>query len=150
MFRTLRDHGYIAPEKSIQFYDPEAERFLPDRYVEGTCPHCGYDPARGDQCDNCGRTLDPDQLIGPRSTLTGATPVPGSYALLLPKLADPLLDWLKSRRGWRKHVQNMAIGFVEEGLIDRPITRDLDWGIPLRQRRTRSGRESGSTSGSRR
>jgi methionyl-tRNA synthetase len=134
MFRTLRDHGYIAPEKSIQFYDPEAERFLPDRYVEGTCPHCGYDPARGDQCDNCGRTLDPDQLIGPRSTLTGATPVPREtehYFLLLPKLADPLLDWLKSRRGWRKHVQNMAIGFVEEGLIDRPITRDLDWGIPL-------------------
>ena len=92
-------------------------------------------------------------MIGPRSTLTGATPVPREtehYFLLLPKLADPLLDWLKSRRGWRKHVQNMAIGFVEEGLIDRPITRDLDWGIPLRQRRTRSGRESGSTSGSRR
>ncbi len=134
VFRTLREGGYIAPKTSIQFYDPEAERFLPDRYVEGTCPHCGYDPARGDQCDNCGRTLDPDQLIGPRSRLTGATPVPREtehYFLLLPKLADRLLEWLKSRRGWRKHVQNMAIGFVEEGLIDRAITRDLDWGIPI-------------------
>ena len=73
-------------------------------------------------------------MIGPRSRLTGATPVPREtehYFLLLPKLADPLLDWLKSRRGWRKHVQNMAIGFVEEGLIDRAITRDLDWGIPI-------------------
>ena len=73
-------------------------------------------------------------MIGPRSRLTGATPVPRKtdhYFLLLPKLAEPLLEWLKSRRGWRKHVQNMAIGFVEEGLIDRAITRDLDWGIPL-------------------
>ncbi len=73
-------------------------------------------------------------MIGPRSRLTGATPVPKEtehYFLLLPKLADRLLEWLKSRRGWRKHVQNMAIGFVEEGLIDRAITRDLDWGIPI-------------------
>ncbi len=154
VFRTLRDHGYIAPETSIQFYDPEAERFLPDRYVEGTCPHCGYDPARGDQCDNCGRTLDPDQLIGPRSRLTGATPVPREtehYFLLLPKLADPLLDWLKSRRGLAQarpeHGDRVRRGGARS-TGRSPATST--GGYRSRPRRTRSGRASGSTSGSRR
>ena len=134
MFRRLRDNGYITTKESEQLFDPEANRFLPDRYVEGTCPHCGYGAARGDQCDNCGRQLDPMDLINPTSRMTGATPIPRTtshYYLLLTKFAEPLLAWLRSRQGWRKHVLNMAIGFTEEGLQDRAITRDLTWGVPI-------------------
>ena len=134
VFRRLRDNGYIASKESVQLFDPEADRFLPDRYVEGTCPHCGYTAARGDQCDNCGRQLDPMDLINPTSRMTGATPVARStlhYYLLLTKFEDELLEWLRSRQGWRKHVLNMAIGFTEEGLQDRAITRDLTWGVPI-------------------
>ncbi|HSJ28901.1 MAG TPA: methionine--tRNA ligase [Acidimicrobiia bacterium] len=134
VFRRLRDHGFITKGRSQQFYDPEASRFLPDRYVEGTCPHCGYAQARGDQCDNCGRQLDPDDLIDPHSRLSGVTPVMRDtehYFIRLSALQDDLLEWLKSRNGWRRHVQNMAIGFTEEGLHDRAISRDLTWGIPL-------------------
>lgn len=134
VFVRLAENGYIAPKTSEQLYDPEAERFLPDRYVEGTCPHCGYGEARGDQCENCGRQLDPTDLIDPRSRMTGATPVMREtqhYYLLLSKFQEPLLDWLRSRKGWRRHVLNMAIGFTEEGLQDRAITRDLDWGVPI-------------------
>jgi methionyl-tRNA synthetase len=134
VFRRLRDNGYITSKESVQLFDPEANRFLPDRYVEGTCPHCGYSAARGDQCDNCGRQLDPMDLINPTSRMTGATPIPRTtlhYYLLLTKFEDELLEWLRSRQGWRKHVLNMAIGFTEEGLQDRAITRDLTWGVPI-------------------
>jgi methionyl-tRNA synthetase len=134
MFRTLAEHGFITKGTGRQYFDPEADRFLPDRYVEGTCPHCGYGEARGDQCDNCGRQLDPEDLIDPRSRLTGAAPEMRDtvhYFLRLPELQDDLLEWLKSRQGWRRHVLNMAIGFTEEGLQERAITRDLTWGIPL-------------------
>jgi methionyl-tRNA synthetase len=134
LFRTLREEGFITTGTTDQFFDPEAARFLPDRYVEGTCPHCGYDSARGDQCDDCGRQLDPTDLVAPRSRLTGATPVMRStthYFLRLSAFQDRLLEWLESRVGWRKHVLNMAIGFTQEGLQDRAITRDLTWGIDL-------------------
>ena len=134
MFRRLHENKFIATKESEQLFDPEVERFLPDRYVEGTCPHCGYGSARGDQCDNCGRQLDPLDLIDPRSRLSGATPVVRQtlhYYILLSHLQEPLLEWLRSRQGWRKHVLNMAIGFAEEGLQDRAITRDLNWGVPI-------------------
>lgn len=134
MFRQIHANGLIEPRVTQQFYDPEAGRFLPDRYVEGTCPHCGYDGARGDQCDNCGKTLDPIDLIAPRSKLTGATPEPREtehYFFLLSKLQDDMLDWLESREGWRNHVINWALGFVKGGLQDRAITRDLTWGVPI-------------------
>ncbi|MDH5520582.1 MAG: methionine--tRNA ligase [Acidimicrobiia bacterium] len=134
MFRHLAENGYIDTKTSEQLYDPQAQRFLPDRYVEGTCPHCGYESARGDQCDNCGRQLDPTDLISPKSRLTGATPeLKGTehYYLLLSKFQDRLLEWLRGRQGWRKHVLNMAIGFTEEGLQDRAITRDLEWGVDI-------------------
>ena len=134
VFRVLMEHGYIYKATTAQFYDPQAQRFLPDRYVEGTCPHCGYEKARGDQCDNCGRTLDPEELVNPRSTITGATPEPRDtehFFFRLSAFQQPLLDWLRSREGWRKHVVNFSIGFVEEGLHDRSITRDLEWGVPL-------------------
>jgi methionyl-tRNA synthetase len=134
IFRKLRDGGYIFPAESRQFYDPEAGRFLPDRYVGGTCPHCGYPKARGDQCENCGRTLDPGDLVDPVSRLTGATPemrTTQHYFLRLGSFTAPLEEWLQTRRGWRRHVQNWALGMVAEGLPDRSITRDLDWGVPL-------------------
>ena len=134
VFNRLRERGYIYRGASRQFFDPQAGRFLPDRYVEGTCPNCGNESARGDQCDNCGRTLDPQDLLNPRSRMTGATPEMRDtehYFFKLSAFQEPLLDWLRSREGWRKHVRNFSIGFVEEGLHDRAITRDLEWGVKL-------------------
>ncbi|HHC08147.1 MAG TPA: methionine--tRNA ligase [Actinobacteria bacterium] len=133
-FLTLLDKGYLYKKTTDQFYDEEAGRFLPDRYVEGTCPHCGYPEARGDQCDGCGRTLDPTDLVEPRSKLTGSRPVlrpTEHYYWRLSAFQEPLLEWLRTREGWRPHVINFAIGMVEEGLHDRAFTRDLDWGIPV-------------------
>lgn len=134
MFVRLYENGYIDQRESEQFYDTEAERFLPDRYVEGTCPHCGYENARGDQCDNCGRTLDPVDLIDPRSKLTGSAPVVRTtehFYLRLSDFSDRLDEWLRSRQGWRRHVLNFSLGWIEEGLHDRAITRDLDWGVDI-------------------
>ncbi len=133
-FNKLLAQGYIYKGITQQFYDTQAGRFLPDRYVVGTCPNCGNPNARGDQCDNCGRTLDPEQLIDPRSKLTGATPEMRDtehFFFKLTAFQGPLLDWLRTREGWRKHVQNYSIGWVEEGLQDRAITRDLEWGVSI-------------------
>ncbi|MDH3259582.1 MAG: methionine--tRNA ligase [Acidimicrobiia bacterium] len=133
-FLKLLENGYLYRKTTSQFYDEEAQRFLPDRYVEGICPHCGYIEARGDQCDNCGRTLDPHELVDPRSTLSGTAPVERDtehYYWKLSAFQEPLLDWLRSRRGWRPHVANFAIGMAKGGLHDRAFTRDLDWGIPI-------------------
>ncbi len=134
MFLKLLEAGYIDKRATKQFYDPEAQRFLPDRYLEGTCPHCGYDHARGDQCDNCGRTLDPIDLIEPRSTISKATPEQREtehFYIRLSEFRTPLADWLNTRRGWRKHVLNFSLGWIEEGLRDRAITRDIDWGVDI-------------------
>jgi methionyl-tRNA synthetase len=133
-FLKLLENGYLYRKTTDQFYDGEEHRFLPDRYVEGTCPHCGYADARGDQCDNCGRTLDPIDLIDPRSKMSGSTPVlreTEHYYWKLSEFQEPLLEWLRSREDWRPHVINFSIGMVEDGLHDRAFTRDLDWGIPL-------------------
>ncbi len=133
-FLRLLDRGYLYRKETQQYFDPEVGRFLPDRYVEGTCPYCGYEHARGDQCDNCGRTLDPEELLEPRSKQSGAVPVMRTtehYYWRLGAFTEPLLEWLESRVGWRPHVLNSAIGMVREGLHDRAFTRDLDWGIPL-------------------
>ncbi len=132
-FLKLRDNGYVTKGTSEQFFDPEAERFLPDRYVEGECPHCGYGDARGDQCDNCGRTLDPTDLINPRSKLSGASPVRREtehYFLDLPAFKGHLTEWLNSKVTWRRHVRNWALGMVEDMPV-RAITRDIDWGIEI-------------------
>jgi methionyl-tRNA synthetase len=134
MFLRLLENELLEKRTTSQFYDEEAGRFLPDRYVEGTCPHCGYKGARGDQCDNCGRTLDPTDLIDPVSKLSGSPPVlreTEHFFLLLSKLAEPLKEWLESRTGWRKHVKNWALGMIEEGLPDRAITRDINWGVEV-------------------
>jgi methionyl-tRNA synthetase len=132
-FLLLLENGYVVKGKSEQFYDPEAQRFLPDRYVEGTCPHCGYADARGDQCDNCGRTLDPTDLLEPRSKLSGATPERREtehFFLDLPAFQKPLTEWLESKTTWRKHVRNWALGMVEDMPV-RAITRDIDWGVDI-------------------
>ncbi|MCP4308462.1 MAG: methionine--tRNA ligase [bacterium] len=134
VFLRLHEQGFIDQRSSEQFYDPEAQRFLPDRYVEGTCPHCDYKEARGDQCDNCGRTLDPIDLIEPRSKMTGAVPEQRTtehFYLRLGDFSDELRTWLESREGWRKHVLNFSLGWIEEGLHDRAITRDIEWGVEV-------------------
>ncbi|MFQ5521998.1 MAG: methionine--tRNA ligase [Acidimicrobiia bacterium] len=132
-FLRLLENGYLVKKTTTQLYDPKAERFLPDRYVEGTCPHCGYERARGDQCDNCGRTLDVTDLIDPRSKLSGATPVPREtdhYFLDLPAFADRLREWIESKTTWRKHVKNWALGMIED-MPERAITRDIEWGVEV-------------------
>ena len=133
-FLKLLENGYLYTKTTEQYFDEEAGRFLPDRYVEGTCPHCGYLEARGDQCDNCGKTLDPIDLIDPRSKFSGSTPIlreTEHYYWKLSAFNEPMLDWLKSREGWRNHVVNFAVGMVDDGLHDRAFTRDLEWGIPI-------------------
>ncbi len=134
VFLRLLEHGHIDKRTSNQFYDPEAERFLPDRYVEGTCPHCDYPEARGDQCENCSRTLDPIDLISPKSRYTGAAPVErptDHFYLRLSDFSNTLQEWLTSRENWRKHVLNFSLGWIEEGLHDRAITRDIEWGVEI-------------------
>jgi len=144
VLRGLHANGLLEARTTTQLFDPVAQRFLPDRYVEGTCPRCGSDGARGDQCDACGATLDPTDLLEPRSKLTGAEPEPREtehFFFLLPKLGARMLEWLESRRGWRPHVINWAKGFVTEGLQDRAITRDIDWGVALPDDVTLDGAE---------
>jgi methionyl-tRNA synthetase len=144
VLRGLHANGLLEARTTLQPFDPVAKRFLPDRYVEGTCPRCGSDGARGDQCDACGATLDPTDLIDPRSKLTGATPEQREtehFFFLLPKLGERMLAWLESRVGWRSHVINWALGFVREGLQDRAITRDIDWGVALPDDVTLAGAE---------
>jgi methionyl-tRNA synthetase len=134
VFLRLLEKEYLVKSTTTQYFDPEAERFLPDRYVEGTCPHCGYTQARGDQCENCGRTLDAIDLIDPRSRLTGATPVPREtehYFFKLPAFAEDLRNWLESKTNWRRHVKNWALGMINEGMPERAITRDIEWGVEL-------------------
>ena len=131
---TLLENGYLYTDTTEQYFDESEQRFLPDRYVEGTCPHCGYEFARGDQCDNCGNTLDPIDLLDPKSKLSGTTPVlkeTEHYYWKLSEFNEPLLHWLKTREGWRSHVLNFAVGMVTDGLHDRAFTRDLEWGVPL-------------------
>ncbi len=134
VFSRLLQKGYITEGVSTQLFDPNADRFLPDRYVEGTCPICGYQDARGDQCDDCGRTLDAIELIEPRSKMSDATPVAREtkhYFLRLDAFQHRLSEWLSTRQGWRRHVKNWAMGMVNEGLPQRAITRDLVWGVPI-------------------
>ncbi len=134
-FLRLYNKGYITQKSVEQYYCPKCKRFLPDRYVEGTCPHCGYDKARGDQCDNCGRWLEPKELINPRCAICGTTPVlkeSTHYYLALSKLSEPLEKWLNSKKSyWKPEVIGLALSWIKEGLKDRAITRDLEWGVPV-------------------
>ena len=112
---------------------PSTGRTLPDRYIEGTCPICGYDSARGDQCDNCGNQLDPIDLINPKSKINGETPKfveTEHFFLDLPAFAEALRQWLDTREGWRPNVLQFSLNLLDD-LQPRAITRDLDWGVPI-------------------
>ncbi len=135
MFLAQLGKGYIDRRKSKQLFDTQAKRFLPDRYVEGTCPHCGSQEARGDQCDQCGKTYDATELLEPRSKMSSSSPVLRETEHFYFRYSDfntSLEQFLVGKQGWRNHVINFAMGWLrEEGLLDRAITRDLDWGIKL-------------------
>ena len=134
IFLKLLENDFLYEAEQTLLYDPKVERFLPDRYVEGTCPHCGYESARGDQCDNCGRTLDALELINPRSKVSDATPVPRTtthHFIKLSAFNDQLIEWVESKDFWRPAVRNFTLGMLREGLHDRAITRDIAWGVPV-------------------
>jgi methionyl-tRNA synthetase len=135
MFLRLHANGDIYKDTMKLPFCVQEQRFLLDRYVEGTCPHCGYDGARGDQCDNCGKTLDPVDLIDPRCRFDGSTPErrPSEHFFLrLSAYNDKLIEWLSyEKEHWRRHVYGFAMGILQEGLHDRAITRDLEWGVPI-------------------
>jgi len=133
MFRTLYEKGYLIERTTLGAFSPATGRTLPDRYIEGTCPICGYANARGDQCDNCGNQLDPVDLIEPRSIIDGSTPEFRETTHLfldLPAFAERLEEWLTAQRHWRPNVRNFALGLVRE-LKPRAMTRDIDWGVPV-------------------
>jgi len=133
-YRKLKEGGYISEEESKQMYSPTEGRFLPDRYVEGTCPVCGYKEARGDQCDNCGSWYEAYELIEPHSKITGG-PVEVRETthlyLDLPKFSDRLKGWIGGQEHWRTQVKNFVLGMIGSGLEKRPITRDILWGVPV-------------------
>ena len=134
IFLTLLEQGLIYKKSMSLPYSLAARRFLPDRYVEGTCPKCGFDGARGDQCDNCGTTLDPKDLIGIRSRLQGDTPEfrdTEHFFLKLTAFEERLSSWVKDKGHWRPNVLNFTTRYLEGGLQDRAITRDLAWGVPV-------------------
>ena len=134
IFKSLLEQGYIYTANMLLAYCAGCQRFLPDRYVEGICPHCSYDRARGDQCDQCGRTLDPQELIEAQCILCGGRPEfreSEHFFLKLSAFQEPLLDWIREQPHWRANVANQTRSFLEGGLKDRAITRDLTWGIPI-------------------
>jgi methionyl-tRNA synthetase len=133
VFRTLYDRGYIFERTMRGAFSATTGHTLPDRYIEGTCPYCGYPSARGDQCDNCGRQLDPADLIEPRSRTDGQPPVFRDTQHLffdLPAFRERLAEWIGAQNHWRPNVRNFSLNLVED-LKPRPITRDLDWGVPI-------------------
>jgi methionyl-tRNA synthetase len=135
LFLRLVANGFIEERVLRQLWSRVDNRFLPDRYVVGSCPHCGDTAARGDQCDNCGNLLDPAELIAPRSALSGSTALETRETrhlfLLQSKLTDQLRRWLDTKTDWDPLVLSLARGLLDQGLRDRCITRDLAWGVPV-------------------
>lgn len=132
IFLKLHEKGYLFTRSQMQMYSEKAGRFLPDRYVEGTCPRCDYTRARGDQCDKCGSLLEPSELIDPRSKIDGSVPTPREtehFFLDLPQFGERLLEFLGQKDFWRPNVMNFAMNYLKQGLAARPITRDIDWGV---------------------
>jgi len=133
IFRGLYDNGYIFTRTTLGAISPSTGRTLPDRYIEGTCPICSYDSARGDQCDNCGNQLDPTDLINPRSRINGETPKfveEEHFFLDLPAFSEALGSWLQGRTDWRPNVLKFSMNLLGD-LQPRAISRDLDWGVPI-------------------
>ena len=134
IFLKLYENGYIHKKTMEMPYCETDRRFLADRYVEGKCPHCDFDGARGDQCDNCGRTLDPKELINIVCRLCGNTPTfteTEHFFLKLTAFEERLLKWARTQSHWKPHVKNFTIQSLEGGLRERAITRDIDWGVPV-------------------
>jgi methionyl-tRNA synthetase len=134
IFGGLYRNGYIFPRATLGAVSPSTGRTLPDRYIEGTCPICGYESARGDQCDNCGNQLDPEDLINPRSRINGEKPEfvqQEHFFFDLPAFAEVLGSWLQTKQGqWRPNVLKFSLNLLDD-LQPRAITRDLDWGVPI-------------------
>ena len=133
VFRTLYDRGYLLEKVTGGAFSATTGQTLPDRYIEGTCPICGFPEARGDQCDNCGNMLDPIDLIEPRSRIDGLPPVfrdTKHLFLDLPAFKERLTEWIEGQEHWRPNVRNFSLRYIEE-LRPRAVTRDLDWGIPV-------------------
>jgi methionyl-tRNA synthetase len=131
IFKALYEHGFVFEHETLGAFSTSTGNTLPDRYIEGTCPICGFPRARGDQCDNCGNQLDPTDLIDPRSTIDGTTPefrTTKHLFLDLPKFAERLREWIEPKTDWRPNVRNFSLELLKE-IKPRPITRDLDWGI---------------------
>ncbi len=133
IFLALHRNGYLVPRTTLGAISPSTGRTLPDRYIEGTCPICSYEGARGDQCDNCGNQLDPIDLINPRSRINGEVPSfveSEHYFLDLPAFAEALGSWLSTKDNWRPNVLKFSLNLLDD-LKPRAITRDLDWGVPV-------------------
>lgn len=134
-FKTLLEKGLLKEKESEQYYDEEAKQFLADRYIRGTCPKCGYEEAYGDQCEGCGTSLSPEELINPRSYLSGAKPVlkkTKHWYLPLGDYQSWLEKWiLEEHKEWKVNVYGQCKSWLEQGLQDRAVTRDLDWGVPV-------------------
>ncbi len=134
IFRVLQEKGYIYTAITPLPYCHTCRRFLPDRYVKGTCPHCGNPDGRGDQCDQCGKPLNPEDLIGIQCRISGDAPeIRNSehFFLKLSAFQDSLLAWVREQRHWKPNVLNFTQRYLEDGLKDRAISRDLEWGVPL-------------------
>lgn len=135
-FKKLYDDGKFVEETSEQYYDPEAHQFLADRYITGTCPRCGSEGAYGDQCEKCGSTLSPSELIDPKSALSGATPVlreTKHWYLPLEQYESWLRQWILEghKDDWKPNVYGQVKSWLDDGLRPRAVTRDLDWGVPV-------------------
>ncbi len=133
IFRTLYEKGYLEERETLGAFSASTGQTLPDRYIEGTCPICGFPQARGDQCDNCGNMLDPGDLIEPRSRIDGQPPEFRHTKHLffnLPAFAERLTEWIAAQAHWRQNVRNFSLRYIED-LRPRAVTRDLDWGIPV-------------------
>lgn len=132
-YLKIYNNGYIFSQETELPYCPKCNRFLPDRFVEGICPHCGYEQARGDQCDECGRLLDPANLIKPYCTICHSTPQikrVTHWYFDLPKFTEQLCEYIKSNEQLPENARNFSLNLLREGLQPRPITRDTEWGIP--------------------
>ncbi|PIQ08427.1 MAG: methionine--tRNA ligase, partial [Ignavibacteriales bacterium CG18_big_fil_WC_8_21_14_2_50_31_20] len=136
-FMSYNNQGILTEKKTLQFYDEKAGMFLPDRYVEGTCPKCGYDEARSDECEKCGDLYDPSELINPKSKISGGTPElkeTSHWYFPLGKYQERLEKYINEANekfNWKDNVLNYCKGWFKDGLKDRAVTRDLDWGVKV-------------------
>ncbi len=136
-FKSFHDQGLLVEKKSLQFFDEKAKMFLPDRYVEGTCPKCGFEEARSDECENCGALYDPSELVNPKSKISGESPIlkeTSHWYFPLGKFQERLekfVDDSNSKFNWKENVLQYCRGWFKDGLKDRAVTRDLDWGVKV-------------------